>query len=88
MFEPCALDHTATAARAGINNCEYEKNGHERTLTETVNGQDHEARDIVSCSAGAAMIASVDKDRDGSEPPSLYAMLAGGARRAPDAVLA
>jgi hypothetical protein len=34
------------------------------------------------------MIASVDPNRVGSEPPSLYALLAGGARRAPDAVLA
>jgi len=34
------------------------------------------------------MIASVDPNRVGTEPPSLFAMLAGKARRAPDGVLA
>ncbi len=34
------------------------------------------------------MIASVDPNTAGTEPPSLFAMLAGKARRAPDAMLA
>lgn len=34
------------------------------------------------------MIASVDPNPVGTEPPSLFAMLAGKARRAPDGVLA
>lgn len=34
------------------------------------------------------MIASIDPSRIESEPPSLFAILAGKARRAPDAVLA